>query len=56
VIGRHNPDAVLVTIPEAPRERLDAVAEACSRAGITCGFVRRQIDAEPGVALGAAAE
>jgi UDP-GlcNAc:undecaprenyl-phosphate GlcNAc-1-phosphate transferase len=56
VIGRHNPDAVLVTIPEAPRERLDAVAEACSRAGITCGYVRRQIDPGPGVPLGAAAE
>jgi UDP-GlcNAc:undecaprenyl-phosphate GlcNAc-1-phosphate transferase len=56
VIGRHNPDAVLVTIPGADRGRLDAVAEACARAGITCGFVRRHIDAEPGVPLGAAAE
>jgi FlaA1/EpsC-like NDP-sugar epimerase len=56
VIGRHNPDAVFVTIPEAPRDRLDAVAEACARAGITCGFVRRQIDTGPGIPLGAAAE
>jgi UDP-GlcNAc:undecaprenyl-phosphate GlcNAc-1-phosphate transferase len=56
VIGRYNADAVLVTIPGAPRERLDAAVEACTRAGITCGFVRRQIDAGPGVALEAAVE
>ncbi len=55
-IGRLEPDAVLVTIPEAPRERLDAVIEACSRAGVTCRFVRREIDLDPGVVLGAAAE
>jgi FlaA1/EpsC-like NDP-sugar epimerase len=56
VIGRYNADAVLVTIPGAPRERLDAAVEACTRAGITCGFVRRQIDAGPGVPLEAAVE
>jgi UDP-GlcNAc:undecaprenyl-phosphate GlcNAc-1-phosphate transferase len=55
-IGRLEPDAVLVTIPEAPRERLDAVVEACSRAGVPCRFVRREIDLDPGVVLGAAAE
>jgi FlaA1/EpsC-like NDP-sugar epimerase len=55
-VGRHNPDAVLVTIPNAPRERLDAVIEACTRAGVTCGFVRRHIDVDPGLVLGAAVE
>ena len=55
-IGRLEPDAVLVTIPEAPRERLDAVVEACSRAGVPCRFVRREIDLDPGAVLGAAAE
>ncbi len=55
-IGRLEPDAVLVTIPEAPRERLDAVIEACSRAGVPCRFVRREIDLDPGVVLGAAVE
>jgi FlaA1/EpsC-like NDP-sugar epimerase len=55
-IGRFEPDAVLVTIPEAPRERLDAVIEACSRAGVPCRFVRREIDLDPGAVLGAAAE
>ena len=55
-IGRLEPDTVLVTIPEAPRERLDAVVEACSRAGVPCRFVRREIDLDPGAVLGAAAE
>jgi len=55
-IGRLEPDAVLVTIPEAPRERLDAVIEACSRAGVACRFVKREIDLDPREVLGAAAE
>ncbi len=55
-LGRLAPDAVLVTIPDAPRERLDAVVEACGRAGIVCRFVRREIDIDPAVALGAALE
>ncbi|MDX6466289.1 MAG: UDP-GlcNAc:undecaprenyl-phosphate/decaprenyl-phosphate GlcNAc-phosphate transferase [Gaiellaceae bacterium] len=50
-LGRLSPDAVLVTIPDAPRERLDAVIEACRRADIQCNFVRRQIDLDPAVAL-----
>jgi hypothetical protein len=45
-----------VTIPEAPRERLDAVVEACGRADVTCRFVRRQTDLDPSVVLGAAVE
>ncbi|MBX5474893.1 MAG: NAD-binding protein [Thermoleophilia bacterium] len=56
VLGRVEPDAVLVTIPDAPRERLDAVVEACERAAVSCSFVRRQIDLEPGVVLGALAK
>ena len=43
-LGRFSPDAVLLTIPDAPRERLDAVLESCSRAGIPCRLVRRHID------------
>ena len=42
-IGRLTPDTVLVTIPDARREGLDAVVEACRRADISCRFVRRQI-------------
>jgi FlaA1/EpsC-like NDP-sugar epimerase len=55
-LGRLSPDAVLVTIPDAPRARLDAIVEACSRAGVPCSFVRRQIEFDPAVALGAATE
>ncbi len=55
-LGRTEPDAVLVTIPDAPRERLDLVLEACERAGVPCRFVRREIDLDPRVVLGAAAE
>src|SRR5436190_1683533 len=55
-VGRLAPDSVLVTIPDAPRERLDAVIEACRRAEVPCRFVRRQIELDPAVALGAAAE
>jgi UDP-GlcNAc:undecaprenyl-phosphate GlcNAc-1-phosphate transferase len=56
VIGRLAPDAVLVTIPDAPRERLDAIVEACERSGVTCSFVRRQMDIDPAVVFGAAVE
>jgi UDP-GlcNAc:undecaprenyl-phosphate GlcNAc-1-phosphate transferase len=55
-LGRLHPDAVLVTIPDASRERLDAVVEACNRAGVSCRFVRRQIDLDPTAILGAAVE
>ena len=50
------PDTVLVTIPEAERERLDGVVEACKRADIQCRFVRRHIDLDPSAVLGATAE
>jgi UDP-GlcNAc:undecaprenyl-phosphate GlcNAc-1-phosphate transferase len=43
-LGRMNPDAVVVTIPDAPQERLDAIIESCSRAGIPCRVMRRQVD------------
>ena len=56
VLGRFTPDAVLVTIPGAPRERLDAVIEACRRADVACRFVRRQTDLDPSVVLGVTAE
>ena len=56
ILGRLSPDAVFVTIPDAPRDRVDAVVEACRRAGVPCNFVRRQIELDPTVVLGAAAE
>ena len=39
---------MLVTIPDAPRERLDA-SSRCARAGISCRFVRRETDLDPAV-------
>jgi UDP-GlcNAc:undecaprenyl-phosphate/decaprenyl-phosphate GlcNAc-1-phosphate transferase len=51
VLGRLAPDAVYVTIPHADRSRVDGIVEACSRAGATCRFVRREIDLEPGAVL-----
>ena len=56
VLERTRPDIVLVTIPEAGRERLDAVVAACAAAGVTCRFVRRDLDLDPVVVLGSAAE
>jgi FlaA1/EpsC-like NDP-sugar epimerase len=56
VLAQSNPDAVLVTIPDAPRERLDAVVGACTRAGIPCRFVRRELDLTPSAVLGPAGE
>jgi UDP-GlcNAc:undecaprenyl-phosphate GlcNAc-1-phosphate transferase len=55
VLGQTQPDAVLVTIPAAPRERLDLVLEACGRADVVCRFVRRETDLDPRVVLGAVA-
>jgi UDP-GlcNAc:undecaprenyl-phosphate/decaprenyl-phosphate GlcNAc-1-phosphate transferase len=37
-------DEVLVSIPNAPAERLDRVVRACSDAGIPCRFVRRRTE------------
>ena len=35
VLERTKPDVVLITIPNAPRERLDLVVDACAQAGFT---------------------
>ncbi|MDX6477331.1 MAG: UDP-GlcNAc:undecaprenyl-phosphate/decaprenyl-phosphate GlcNAc-phosphate transferase, partial [Gaiellaceae bacterium] len=52
LLQRLEPDIVLITIPDAPREHLDAVVDACSEAGVTCRVVRREIDLDPRVFLG----
>jgi len=56
LLERTKPDVVLVTIPNAPRETLDAVVEACAKAEVDCRFVRRETDLDPRVFFGAAAE
>jgi UDP-GlcNAc:undecaprenyl-phosphate GlcNAc-1-phosphate transferase len=43
-IGRARADEVLVTIPSAPQERLDAVLRAAEAAGIPCRIVRRHVE------------
>ncbi len=55
-LARSRPDVVLVTIPDAGRERLDAVVRGCEEAGVPCRFVRRHVDLDPLVAMGARAE
>jgi UDP-GlcNAc:undecaprenyl-phosphate GlcNAc-1-phosphate transferase len=55
VIAAAQPDVVLVTIPNAPRDRLDAVVAGCNSAGVPCRFVRRELDLDPVVVLGAGA-
>ncbi len=47
-------DTVLVTIPAAPRDRLDAIVRACADADVPCRFVRRELDLDPTAVLGAA--
>jgi UDP-GlcNAc:undecaprenyl-phosphate GlcNAc-1-phosphate transferase len=54
ILASVRPDAVLVTIPDAPRERLDSVVRACARAHVRCRFVRRETDLDPEVVLGGA--
>jgi FlaA1/EpsC-like NDP-sugar epimerase len=56
ILGRYDPDSVLVTIPSATRKQLDGVVEACRRADINCRFVRKQIDLDPSAILGVSAE
>jgi UDP-GlcNAc:undecaprenyl-phosphate GlcNAc-1-phosphate transferase len=56
ILASGPPDVVLVTIPDAPRDRLDAIVDACADAGVPCRFVRREIDLDPRVVLGSAAE
>ncbi len=56
ILADTQPDTVLVTIPGAPRERLDAVVSICKRAGISCRFVRRETDLDPRAILGASHE
>jgi UDP-GlcNAc:undecaprenyl-phosphate GlcNAc-1-phosphate transferase len=56
ILSSTDPETVLVTIPDAPRERLDLVVEGCARAQVPCRFVRRETDLDPRVVLGAASK
>jgi UDP-GlcNAc:undecaprenyl-phosphate GlcNAc-1-phosphate transferase len=50
-LTRVRPDVVLVTIPDAPREQLDAIVKACALHDVTCRFVQRDVDVDPRVIL-----
>src|SRR5439155_46524 len=39
ILERARPDAVAVTIPDAPQPCLEKIVEECARAGIECSFV-----------------
>jgi UDP-GlcNAc:undecaprenyl-phosphate/decaprenyl-phosphate GlcNAc-1-phosphate transferase len=56
ILVRTRPDTVLVTIPDAPRQKLGLVVDACALADVPCRFVRRETDLDPRVVLGAAAD
>ncbi len=56
ILAATRPDIVLVTIPDAVPEHLDAVVRACAAAGVPCRFVRRETDLDPLAVLGAAQE
>jgi UDP-GlcNAc:undecaprenyl-phosphate GlcNAc-1-phosphate transferase len=54
LLGDVQVDEVLVTIPAAPPERLEAVVAACAAAGVDCRFVRREIAPPPSLATASA--
>jgi UDP-GlcNAc:undecaprenyl-phosphate/decaprenyl-phosphate GlcNAc-1-phosphate transferase len=56
ILSRTLPHTVLVTIPDAPRERLGLVIDACTLAQVPCRFVRRQLDLDSDAVLGATAD
>ena len=52
ILEETRPDTVLVTIPDAPRERLDFVVDGCAEAAVRCQFVRRDTNVDPRLVLG----
>ena len=50
-VERVHPDAVLVTIPDAPRAALDQIVDTCAHHDVTCRFVRRDSDLDPTAVL-----
>jgi UDP-GlcNAc:undecaprenyl-phosphate GlcNAc-1-phosphate transferase len=56
VLAKARPHTVLVTIPDAPRERLGLVIDACTLAEVPCRFVRRETDLDPRLVFGASAD
>jgi UDP-GlcNAc:undecaprenyl-phosphate/decaprenyl-phosphate GlcNAc-1-phosphate transferase len=53
VLERAQPTEVLVSIPNAPEERLDPIVQACANATVPCRFVRRHTETMAPIAAGA---
>jgi UDP-GlcNAc:undecaprenyl-phosphate GlcNAc-1-phosphate transferase len=51
VLTRLQPDAVLITIPDADPARLAAVVAACAARETVCHVIRRSVDLDPQVAV-----
>jgi UDP-GlcNAc:undecaprenyl-phosphate GlcNAc-1-phosphate transferase len=51
VVAHLHPDVVLVTIPAAPRDRIDLVLAACEGAGVECRFVTRRFESSSAALL-----
>jgi UDP-GlcNAc:undecaprenyl-phosphate GlcNAc-1-phosphate transferase len=56
ILASSCPETVLVTIPHAPRERLDLIVESCARAAVPCRFVLHETDLDLRAVLGVAAK
>ena len=56
IVASTAPDSVIVTIPNAPGERLDFVFEACAKAGIECRVLRQEVATLPLAAIDVDAE
>jgi UDP-GlcNAc:undecaprenyl-phosphate/decaprenyl-phosphate GlcNAc-1-phosphate transferase len=54
ILDAAHPDLVLVTIPDAPRERLRSVVADCAEREVPCRFVRRELDIDPASLITAA--
>jgi hypothetical protein len=47
ILEQTEPETALVTIPHAELDVLDEIVRICDRAGVSCRFVRREVDLDP---------
>jgi len=55
-LARLEPSIVFVTIPDAPRDRIDTIVAACDARETECRIVRREVDLDPHVVLASASK
>jgi FlaA1/EpsC-like NDP-sugar epimerase len=56
LVGTLRADEVVLTIPDAPADAIDAVVGACAAAGIPCRVLRRESSVDPRTVVQTAAE